>query len=215
MSAAAGRVPPFDRDRVLGALDGLLRAGPDPLEVLARGIRGLDGEIDAVAVDDAGTAVLVGVASADDELARLSHLLAQRSWLAPRLGDWLQLNPALPIDATRFPRLLLVGPALGEALHAAAAQLPDVALARVHALETPAGTTVGLEALSTARVPEAAGAKSTPVADAPPAAPAETVTEPYRDPAAPDAPPTPRSVFRTGLREADLDGPRRPRSAPR
>jgi hypothetical protein len=191
------------REGVLGHLEALLEMAADPLRIVARQIQGLDGEIAAVACDREGAAVVVGYADSGEELGQLGHLLAQRSWLAPRIQDWLQLNPQLPLRADRTPRLLLLGAEFGPAVLAAARGLGGVALARVRALESERGVVMGLEPVAggEARAPEAPRQAEGPPGE-------------IRDPA-PRAHHPSRSTFRTGLHPEDLEAPRRPRSAPR
>jgi hypothetical protein len=202
-----GRVPPPSREIVLENLEALLEAWPEPLQIVVREIQGLEGSIDAVACDAAGTPVVVGIADPDRELEQLSHLLAQRAWLTPRIRDWLQLNPQLPLRDGRPPRLLLLGMELAPATVAAAGEIAGTGLARVRMLETAAGLVVGLDPVSgpPSSPPEPAGAPASE-----PAEPPEAVASPAPDPRAAPG----RSTFRTGLHALDLGGPRRPRSAP-
>lgn len=190
-----GRVAPLDRQLVLECLETVLGAAPEPLRVVVREIQGLGGPIDAVACDADGTPVIVGIATPEQELDQLGHLLAQRAWLRPRIRDWLQLNPQLPFREDRPPRLLLLGALLAPATLAAAADLGDVELARLHALETSEGTLVALEPVGPPRTEG-------------PSPPRERPVEPTNESRG-------RSIFRTGLHPDDLTGPKRPRSAPR
>jgi len=203
----AGRVAQLRRTEILECLEGLLGASPEPLRLIVRDIQGLGGPIDAVACDAAGTPVLIGIATPDGAGDPLGSLLAQRAWLAPRIRDWLQLNPQLPFRTDVRPRMLLLGGEWEAATLAAAAEI-GVELGRLRALETAEGTVVGLE----------------PPLAAPPGPPLEPGASfaPERPP--PDPPPMhpePRqparwsSGFRTGLHPDDLDSPARPRSAPR
>lgn len=178
-----------ERERVAAALPDLVAALPEPLEAVAQGVLGLDAEIDLVARGADGTAVVVRVASAGEELAALADLAAQCAWLAPRVRDWQRLAPALHLVPERGARGLLVAPGFDARTRAAAAAMPAIALARVVALEWDGRPALALEAL--------------------PAAPAA----PGRQPREPVPPP---AEFRSGLRDEDLGLPRRPtRLAPR
>ncbi|MGI9432051.1 MAG: hypothetical protein ACR2PQ_07545 [Myxococcota bacterium] len=198
----AGRVAPLHRAEILECLEGLLGASPEPLRLIARDIQGLGGPIDAVACDATGTPVLIGIATPDGAADPLGSLLAQRAWLAPRIRDWLQLNPQLPFRPDVRPRMLLLAGDWEAATLAAAAEI-GVELGRLRALETAEGTVVGLEA-------PLERASSVPEPPPPEAAPTALPPEPALPPMARE-----NAGFRTGLRADDLDSPSRPRSAPR
>ncbi|MDH3686063.1 MAG: hypothetical protein OEP95_07545 [Myxococcales bacterium] len=206
----AGRVAQLRRAEILECLEGLLGASPEPLRLIVRDVQGLGGPIDAVACDATGTPVLIGIATPDGAADPLGSLLAQRAWLAPRIRDWLQLNPQLPFRPDVRPRMLLLAGQWEAATLAAAAEI-GVELGRLRALETVEGTVVGLEtpperASSATERPPLERASFGPERTPPEAPPPEPATPPL---ARPD------SGFRTGLRAEDLDSPSRPRSAPR
>ena len=176
-TATPGRAAHVTRGAVLDCLEALLGDRPEPLRIVAREIQGLDGSIDAVACDAAGTPVIVGFASPETELAQLGHLLAQRAWLAPRIRDWLQLNPELPLREARPPRLLLLGAELAPATVAAAAGIEGLDLARVHGLRTAAGLVVALDPVASGAAPSPA-----PIPEAPALAPPPPTSAPDRSP---------------------------------
>lgn len=218
----AGRVAQLRRTEILECLEGLLGASPEPLRLIVRDIQGLGGPIDAVACDATGTPVLIGIATPDGAADPLGSLLAQRAWVAPRIRDWLQLNPQLPFRPDVRPRMLLLAGHWEAATLAAAAEI-GVELGQLRALETAEGTVVGLEppperASSAPERPPLERASS--ALERPPLERASSMPErppPEAPPPQPAKPPLarPDSGFRTGLRADELDSPSRPRSAPR
>lgn len=197
MSARLSSVAP-ERARVTAALAELVAALPTPLHALAEGVLGLDATLDLVARDGAGGAVVVRVAGAGEDLEALADLAAQCAWLAPHLGDWHRLAPALGLAPERGARGLLVAPAFDPRTRAAAVVLPGISLARVLALEWDGRTALLLDPLPAGRRGPLRGPSGAP---------------PEAGPAPPD-PPLPD--FRSGLRDEDLGLPRRPtRLAPR
>jgi hypothetical protein len=150
-----------------------------PLRVLAEDIAGLDGTIELVAADPGGRVVAVLLGGEGEDLELVAHGLAQRAWLAPRIGDWLKLAPELDIRPREGVDLLLVAPDFGARARAAAgaADPEGIALARFRfAAVGKEPARILLETLPPPRVPDER----------------------------PRAPATPRSAFRTGLSEADL-----------
>jgi hypothetical protein len=160
-------------------------------------VTGLEGEIDLVARDGRGRAVAVRLAGAGEDLAALTDLVAQCAWLAPRIGDWLKLSPALGLKPELGVRGLLLAAEFDPRTVAAARALPagEVSLARVAAFEWQGSLALGLEPL------EDGEALRVPIARA--------LAEVGPEVAALE------SRFRTGLRDDELGLPRRPRSAPR
>jgi len=79
--------------------------------VIAEGILGLEDQIDLIAIDGRGRVVvtLLGLAGEDDRTL-LTRLIAQRSWVAARLGDWAQLAPELELDPNAPVRGVLIAP---------------------------------------------------------------------------------------------------------
>ena len=166
------------RSALLRAIsDALVELDP-PLTPVAERVLGLDARIDLVARDDRGGVVVAVVAAAGEDLSRLTDALAQRAWLEPRLPDWLQIAPTLPIDPGRGVRALLLAPRFEPRTLAAARALGDATmeLATYRARREAAGWTVEIEAIGT---PETGPGEAVLVAP-------------------------PESLFRTGLDEADL-----------
>ena len=166
------------RPALLGAIAQALAALDPPLRVVAERVLGLDARIDLVARDARGGVAVVCVAEAGEDLARLADALAQRSWLEPRLRDWLQIAPDLPIDPERGVRALLLAPRFDARTLAAARALGEATLelAVWRARREATGWTAELE---TVGGPEPGPGEALLVAP-------------------------PESLFRTGLDEADL-----------
>jgi hypothetical protein len=205
------RVAAPPRERVRAGLAGLLAAMPDPLHVLIEQVAGLAGEIDVVARDRSGQAVAVRLAGAGDDLAALGDLVAQCDWLAPRLRDWLKLNPGLGLRPDLGVRGLLLAPEFDARTLAAARALGngDLALARVSAFEVQGSLQLALEPLvAPSSVPAPLAARPGDGGQPEGAGPL-ALAEVGPEVAALE------SRFRTGLRDDELGLPRRPRSAPR
>jgi hypothetical protein len=134
-------VPPPSRAALRRALRGAIARLGRPLRALAEDVCGLGGTIDLVAAEPSGRVVLVLVAEAGEDLELVGHALAQRAWLAPRLGDWLQLAPDLGIRSHETPSLLLVAPDFGDRARAAAAAVDaeGIGLARYRCVADDAG----------------------------------------------------------------------------
>jgi hypothetical protein len=195
--SALRRVAAPSRPRVLAGLPALVAALPDPLHTLIEQVAGLEGEIDLVARDGRGRVVAVRLAGAGEDLAALTDLVAQCAWLAPRIGDWLKLSPALGVQPELGVSGLLLASQFDPRTVATARALPagDISLARVSAFEWQGGLALALEPLE--------GSEPT----RPPVARALSDVGP--EVAALE------SRFRTGLGDDELGLPRRPRSAPR
>lgn len=161
------------RERLPEALPGV--------QVVAEGILGAGTPIDLLAIDAGGRAVLVLVGGPDEGLELLGRGLAQRAWVEPRLGDWLQLAPQLALRPEAGVGLVLMAPGFTPEVEAAARSLGDAApTLRVYRC-----------------VRNGAGVSALVEPDAPaPAGGASLAPEPS---AAPELPP-----FRTGLTDADL-----------
>ncbi|MCC6642204.1 MAG: hypothetical protein IT386_13675 [Deltaproteobacteria bacterium] len=145
------------------------------LRVIAEDLLGADGAIDLVALDPQGGVVLALLADEGGDLELMGRALAQRSWVEPRLRDWLQLSPRLGLAADAPVRLLLLAPGFGPA-----------ALAAAQALRA------GLVDLATYRCVRNGGA-------------VEVLLERVRGRAPADrAGSRPLSTFRSGLGDADL-----------
>ena len=109
--------------------------------VIAKDILGLEGRIDLLALDGRGRVVviLLGLLGEDDR-ALLTRLVAQRSWVAPRVGDWAQLAPELELDPGAPVRGVLMAPDFAGETRTAAECLDSlpVELIRYTALRTGA-----------------------------------------------------------------------------
>jgi len=161
----------------------LLRASAAGLwpaqRVIAEEILGAETRIDWVALEPGGGVCAVLVGGAGEDLELVARALAQRAWLAPRLGDWLQIAPRLGLRPEAGVRALILCPGFAsEVLAAAGALGPGVlSLASYRCVRDAAGVSVLLE----------------PVLGA--GSPAEAVaTHPQQAP----------EPFRTGLSDIDL-----------
>jgi len=150
----------------------------DPLEIVAEQILGLDSRIDFVAKDPRGQVVLVFLADRGSDLALLADSLAQRSWMEPRVADWLKLAPQLGLRPELGVRVLLL-----------ASHLDPRTIAAAKSLEGP------IIDLGVCRpVPNGAGIEIlVDVLEAPP-------------PTSPQQAKPVASRFRTGLRAEDIGG---------
>ena len=109
-----------DRAGLLRQLRSRLPKLPDPLEIVAEQILGLESRIDFVAKDQRGQVVLVFLADRGSDLGLLADSLAQRSWMEPRVADWLKLAPQLGLRPELGVRVLLLAPHLDPRTIAAA-----------------------------------------------------------------------------------------------
>ena len=100
------------RSELLRRLRGRLPKLADPLEIVAEQILGLESRIDFVARDRRGQVVLVFLADRGSDLVLLADSLAQRSWMEPRVADWLKLAPQLGLRPELGVRVLLLAPDL-------------------------------------------------------------------------------------------------------
>jgi hypothetical protein len=175
-------ISPPPRADLLGQLRGRLGHAVPGLRLLAEGLTGADAPIDFVALEPAGRVVLILVGDCGQDLKLVGRGLAQRAWVAARLGDWIQLAPNLGLRANSEVRVLLLCPSYTPETRVAAQAIgPDVmALAIYRCVEDGAGFAVLVEHVVT----------DEPEADA---------TAPRPSPAA-----TPTAPFRTGLTDGDL-----------
>ena len=146
---------------------------------LAKDILGANLAIDLLGADSGGRAVLVQVGAAGEDLELIGRALAQRAWVTPRVRDWLQLAPGLPLRPEAGILPVLLCPAFR----------PE-AVAAAHSLGQ------GSPVLATYRVFRD-GARFEPLLE--PVGPAATEQPPQTASSAPAAP------FRTGLTDEDLD----------
>jgi len=207
--------PPPGRGALTGQL-GVRLGDLDPsLRVVARDLLAAERPIDFVAVDSAGRAVLVLVGEARGDLALVAQGLAHHAWVAPRLGDWLQLAPNLGIRPEAGVRVVLLSPDFGPEARAAARAVSGAPLelatyrwVRNGAWE--AALVEWLEAPSPPRAPDRSEradgpppGRPAPVPSPVSPRPSPVSPRPAPDPAPGDAA-APPAKFRTGLREEDL-----------
>lgn len=148
---------------------------------LAEGLLGAEATIDLVGAERDGRTVLVLIGDSGDDLSLIARGLAQQSWIEPRVRDWLQLAPKLPVQPNSDVLAVLLCPSFRpEAILAArAAGANGFVLATYRFLHDGTGLIPLLERV-----------------DSP--APADPAPTP--DPAPRVAP----APFRTGLTDADL-----------
>jgi hypothetical protein len=165
-----------ERSELLRRLRSRLPKFADPLEIVAEQILGLESRIDFVARNQRGQVVLVFLADRGSDLRLLADALAQRSWMEPRVADWLKLAPQLGLRPELGVRVLIVASHLDPRTIAAARSLGgvDIELGICRLVRNGDGLEILID------VPVAAPPAPTRVAE----------------PAA--------SRFRTGLREEDL-----------
>jgi hypothetical protein len=89
------------------------------VRLLAEGLLGAGAPIDFVALEPIGRVVLILVGAPGEDLELVGRGLAQRAWVAARLGDWIQLAPNLGIQPDAEVRVLLLCPAFGPESQAA------------------------------------------------------------------------------------------------
>lgn len=97
-----------ERIKLLRQLRSRLPKLPDPLEIVAEQILGLESRIDFVAKDRRGQVVLVFLADRGSGLGLLADSLAQRSWMEPRVADWVKIAPHLGLRPQLGVRILLL-----------------------------------------------------------------------------------------------------------
>ena len=95
---------------------------------LAKDILGADLAIDLLGSDPSGRAVLVQVGGAGEDLELIGRALAQRVWVTPRVRDWLQLAPGLPLRPEADVLAVLVCPAFRPEAAAAVRSLDPASL---------------------------------------------------------------------------------------
>lgn len=187
---SAGNGDAWRRERIARRLARL----PEPLEVLAEDFLGLESRIDLLARDPRGQVVLVLLAEAGADLARLTDALAQRAWSEARVADWARLAPERGLRPDLGVRVLLLAPRFDPRTLAAAESLApgrvELATYRwVQEGEGPArgaGESVLLDGADAGRAGAAVAADE----------------------------PVPRSRFRTGLRDEARPPPAGGGSAP-
>jgi hypothetical protein len=103
-------ISPPPREDLLAKLRGRLGHAVPGLRVLAEGLLGADAPIDFVALEPGGNVVLILVGDRGQDLELVGRGLAQRAWVAARLGDWIQLAPNLGLRPDSEVRVLLLCP---------------------------------------------------------------------------------------------------------
>lgn len=148
MAEGPARTDP-ERQDLLRLMRSQLPKLPDPLEVVAEQILGLDSRIDFVARDRRGQVVLVLLADRGADLRLLADSLAQRSWIEPRVRDWLKLAPQLGLRPELGVRVLLLAPHLDPRTIAAAKSLegPTIDLGLCRPVSNGAGIEILIEVL--------------------------------------------------------------------
>lgn len=133
-----------------------LRAGDvleAPLRIFAEDLLGAEGPIDLVGVDPEGRVVVLLIGDEGEDREGVTRAIAQRAWVRPRLGDWLQLAPSLPfgIDAPVVAWLLC--PTFSPETVAAASDLgPEVIeLSTLRCVQNGSEATILVERVTPAR----------------------------------------------------------------
>jgi len=103
-------ISPPPRADLLGQLRGRLSHAVPGLRLLAEGLTGADAPIDFVALEPGGSVVLILVGDRGQDLELVGRGVAQRAWVATRLGDWIQLAPNLGLRPDTEVRVLLICP---------------------------------------------------------------------------------------------------------
>ncbi len=136
--------------------------GLDPrLRILAEDLLGAGSTIDMVAVDPAGSAVIILIGEEGDDLATFTRGLAHCAWVGPRIPDWLKLAPSLGLDPAAPVRLLLLCPSYADETVAAAASLGDrVELATTRCVRNGSDAVVLVERRQTPATADPAAAAS-------------------------------------------------------
>jgi len=150
------------------------------LRVFAEDLLGADATIDLVGVDPEGRVVVVQVGEEGEDRSCVVRALAQRAWVRPRLGDWLQLAPSLPFQPDAPVVAWLLCPRFSPDTLAAARELGSdvIELSTLRGIQNGAEATVLVERVTPARI--------------------HTAHEPFPEP--PDG----GSRFRSGLSQHDL-----------
>ena len=144
-----------DRAHQRRALRQALEQALPEIRVVAEGILAEVSSLDLLAVGAEGELIAIRLAEPGGDLAMLTRLLSDLSWLRPRRGDLLRLAAGNGIDPSAEPRGLLVGSSIGRETRTAvdnfpagtvqlwrgrpgrAGDQPALRLERVEALERP------------------------------------------------------------------------------
>lgn len=194
-----------ERPSLRRAIRHRLRRFDPTIRVVAEGFLAETSSIDLLAVGGEGEIISIRVGRGGDDAALLTHVLADLSWLRPRLADFLKLAPGLGLEPSAEPRAMLLCPEFARETRAAVEFLPgrSIELATYHCLRQQGQLSVLLETGSPSQPKTRERARTEPHAKDPEArrvATAATFSEPSRP-----LPTSPRpSGFRTGLSDADL-----------
>lgn len=150
-------ISPPARTALLDAIRSRLGHALPGARILAEGVLGAEAPIDFVALEPGGRVVTVLVGAHDEDLELIGRGLAQRAWVAARIGDWRQLAPELGLARDAPVRALLLCPAFGSEARAALSALGPSSLAAVtyRCIANGAGTEVLLEHVDSATRDEA------------------------------------------------------------
>ena len=187
-----------ERPSLRRAIRHRLRHFDPTLRVIAEGFLAETSAIDLLAVGGEGEIISIRIGRGADDVALLTHALADLTWLRPRLADFLKLAPGLGLEASAEPRAMLLCPEFARETRAAVESLPrrSIELATYHCLRQHGQLSVLLETESPARTKASEG----PVADAQENTPSPTISNASHQRNDPSDP----SGFRTGLTDADL-----------
>ncbi len=113
-----------ERMRSRRALERALEEIQPKIRVVAEGILAEASPIDLLAVGAEGELIAIRMAEPGDDLATLTRLLSDLSWLRPRRKDLLKLASGNGIDPSAEPRGLLVAPSIARETRAAVDNFP-------------------------------------------------------------------------------------------
>lgn len=113
-----------DRARQRRAFRQALEQALPEIRVVAEGVLAEASSIDLLAVGAEGELIAIRLAAPGGDLAMLTRLLSDLSWLRPRRGDFLRLAAGNGIDPSAEPRGLLVAPSIGRETRAAVDNFP-------------------------------------------------------------------------------------------
>jgi len=120
-------ISPPPRAQLLEQLRVSLGHAVPGIRLLAEGLLGAGSPIDFVALEPSGRVVLILVGDHGQDLELVGRGLAQRSWVAARLDDWIQLAPNLGLRPDSQVRVLLLCPSYAPDTRAAVQAVgPDV-----------------------------------------------------------------------------------------
>jgi hypothetical protein len=150
--------PPDQRRRALRDALGTLIPGWRPL---AENVLGADARIDWVGRDGQGRCTIALVAPAGGDLSLVAEGLAQRAWVAARVGDWAQLAPDAGLQVGGEVVAVLLAPEFRPAAVAAARAGggPGLRLATLRFVENGTGIATLIEAIGEVSPPREVSAR--------------------------------------------------------